>query len=903
MTPELWEEVEALFGNALEKDPSERETFVRSAARIPEIATEVLALLEAHERKSPFDGLDRPTRLGPWEIQSEIGRGGMGTVYRVRRADGQFEQEAAVKILSAHIRDRGGEARFLAERQLLAGLQHPCIARLLDGGLSEEGLPYFVMEYVPGLPIHEYCRKARLGVDEILDLFVQVCGAVQYAHQNLIVHRDLKPSNILVTAAGEPKLLDFGIAKLLDDAAGADADLTRFGARPLTPGYAAPEQLGGAPVTTSTDVYQLGVLLHEILVGRKPTGGDGWTTGSSADRASTGFPALPSRLVLSAEPRGDVAASEGGDTGAPARIEDARRRSRRLRGDLDSILLKALRPEPDRRYGTAGELADDISRHRARRPVRARRDTLLYRASSFLRRNALPLIGTAGAFLLISGFALGMERQARITAVERDRAEEVIDLMVGLFRGSDPAVAQGSDVTVREILDVGAERVRSGLEGQGEVRATLLEVVAEVYGSIDLMDPAIDLMAEAVEGYRSARGPDSPDLARSVRRLAMFQAQAGRFEEADTLLPLAWEMALSTTAPGSTERARAANDIGYAWQVRGELDKAEPLLVEALALRMGGGTSTGDPAATLVNLGWLRRARNDPDSAEVLFRKALALRRASGGGEELALASALEALARVLSDQGAFEAADSTVAEALAIRRALLPEGDLGIAALVSLEGNLLRRRGRPAEAEPLLREALEDRIEALGVDHFLVAEARNDLALAFQDQGNFQDALALLRRAWEGYRAWFGGDHSNTAVVETNLARLLMGLGQVEEAEERFAHALPTTRSAFPEARWVLGDQVSLGFLRCRPETLPQALGGLRDARDALRPTGGEAAPDEYLRAVNALASCLARHGSREEALSTVRESLEASGGRDDQDPYRAFALGLMSELQGEGR
>jgi serine/threonine-protein kinase len=917
VTPELWEEVQALFAEAMELDRNEWEGFVRSQASGSAVAEEVLALLDAHGQESPFDSLTteesrgrenpgraQDQRVGPWEIVGELGEGGMGTVYLVRRSDGQFDQQGALKILSAHLSGREAESRFLAERQILARLEHPQIARLLDGGLSPDGRPYFVMEYVQGLPIHRYCEERGLDVVERLRLFIKVCGAVQYAHQNLIVHRDLKPSNILITKEGEPKLLDFGIAKLLDDSFMAGpVDATRVGTRLLTPGYASPEQFSGLTVTTATDVYQLGVLLYEGLVGRRPYTMEGAGQEGAGVPPTGSQPARPSRAVLTGAEEAHSSRGREGSTRLPDRGAHARRLSRRLRGDLDDIVLKALRPEPDRRYGTAGELADDLDRHLRGRPVRARPDTLAYRTAKFVRRNALPLSAAFGGFLLVAGFGIGMSRQARRTAVERDRAEQVVEFLVGLFRSADPALARGDTITVREILDVGVVRVREELARQPEVQATLLEVLGEVYGSLGLLDPALGLMRESVQALRTTDGAHAADLARTLRRLAVLSAKAGRFQDADTLLPLAEGLTRDALDPGSLEYARALTDIGFSWQVRGRLELAEPLLEEALQVREAGGFPAADAEATLVNLGWLRRALNDPDSAEALFRRALTLREEKGGEGDLGLATSLEGLGRVLVDRGSLEAADSAISEALRIRLRILPREHHDIAGLLSQRGTVLLRHGRPDQAEPLFREVIEAHSAALGPDHFLVADARNDLALTLQELGRQQEAVEQFRQAWDGYRRQFGEAHSNTAVVESNLARALFRLDALPEAEKRFAHALAITREAFPGARWVAGDQVSLGLLRCRTDEFPVALADLREARDALRPPEGERGPDDYLRAVNALGSCLARHGEREEAMVTVRESLEASADREDQDPYRAFALGILAELEGAGR
>jgi tetratricopeptide (TPR) repeat protein len=911
VSPEDWAEIERLFGAAAERDAADREAFVRAQATAPDVAHEVLSLLAAHARSSVFDPLTarqdaldaRPptleagTRIGPWAVVHQLGAGGMGAVYLARRADGQFEHDAALKILGA---DMGQEieARFVAERQVLARLSHPNIARLLDGGVSGDGRPYFVMELVEGLPIDSHCDGHRLDIAARIRLFCTVCDAVQYAHQNLVVHRDLKPSNVFVTKLGLPKLLDFGIAKLLErpDSPVA-ARATRPGARILTPEYASPEQLHGFAITPASDVYQLGVLLHELLVGCRPVGG--FQTQSAGEQAEVPHAARrrPSQIVLGAD-----AAGRGGDETQAARRAAARsmtpeRLGRRLRGDLDDIVLKAIRIEPSRRYATAAALAEDLTRHLMRLPVRARPDTLIYRSGKFARRHAWGLAFAVGAFLLAVGFGVGMARQARRTAIERDRAEQVVEFLVGLFQSPDPALALGDTVTVRDVLDRGATRVRAELAGQPDVQATLLAVIGEVYATLGLHDSAARLVGDALASQRRAQGDAGPGIARTVRRLAMFETDAGRFESAAPLLDESLDRLRRTGRPGTEAYAGALTDIGFAWQVQGRLDLAEPLLDEALAGYEAQAAPTDGMGATLTNLGYLRLARGDADSAEALFERSVAVRRRLHGRDHPMVATSLEGLAQALVRRGALDAADSAAVEALRIRERILPKGHPLTAGLLGLRGSIRRRQGRLAEAESLFREVLGIRA-TLGEDHFLVAASRNDLALVLYDRGSYGEAERLFRLAWSGYRARYGTDHANTAIVELNLARLLFRTGARREAEERFAHALPIARAAFPGQRNFLSDLASLGALHCTG-TAAAGLAELREAADALSPTTAEpAARNDWLWASNALGSCLARHGQADEARRVLTRSLSASAERAGTDPYRAFALRLLDSL-----
>jgi len=823
MSVDRWVEVERLFAEALEFPEDRREAFVRATASHPDVAHEVSSLLAAHARPGLFDALtemagrdrelETATRLGAWEIVGELGRGGMGRVYRVRRADGQFQQEAALKILPSVAAGPDAESRFLAERQILARLSHRHIATLLDGGVSDDGRPWFVMERVDGVPLDAYCDHRRLGIDARLRIFLLVCGAVQYAHQNLIVHRDLKPSNILVAQDGEPRLLDFGIAKVLqDDAQGGDPAETRVGTRVLTPEYASPEQLRGDPVTTASDVYQLGLLLRRLLLGPGAPNGANSQLGAS----------LP-------------------------------------RGDLEAIVSKSLRPEPEERYGTAGQLADDVERHLAGLPVLALPDTWRYVSGKFVRRHALGLSAMAAAFMLVTGLALGMRRQAVETALERDRAERVVELLAGLFRSADPVQALGPETTVRDVMDQGVARVREELGTQPAVQATLLTVIADVYANLGLREQAIEVMGEGLAA--GARGLERDDLAmaRAERRLASLHAEAGNFAVADSLLPLV-EARLDALARASApaEHARALNEIGYAWQVIGRRDRAQELLETALATWASVPDAGEEPSAAYTNLGWLMLGRAELDSAEVLFRSGLALRREALGSGHPRVATSLEALSGVLTRQGKLEEAGRVVTEALQIRERALPPEHPSVLGLRLRQGEVFRREGRFEEAEAVIRDVLDAQIRTFGEPHFVIANTQNELAIVLRGQGRLAEAEPYLRASLEGYRRAFGDEHVNPAIIEVSLARLLRDVGKDAEAEGMYAHAIPILRSAFPTDRRMMNDLVDLGTIRCARD-LEAGLASIAEGIAALEAEGAGGA-ESHARALEARQTCVDR-------------------------------------------
>ncbi len=436
--------IESVFHAALEESPDSRESLIEEMlGGEPDLRAEVLALLAAHASSGPFDDIMSALgislaqsaqavtpeslagqRIGPYALERLLGHGGMGSVYLAARADGQFTQHVALKLHRGDtaFADRAAQNRLIAERQILARLSHPNIARLFDGGVTEDGRPYFVMEYVQGERIDSYCDRNRLGVAARLRFFTAVCDAVQYAHRNLVVHRDLKPSNILVTADGHVKLLDFGIAKVVSDEPAFERGVTAPGLRSLTPDYASPEQISGQPVTTTSDVYQLGLVLYELLSGRRALRLTSLSLPDVQRSVVSGIRRAPSAAIRDAESTAADGATSAEEI-ALARGLTPERLQRQLSGDLDSIVLTAARPEPDARYGSANDLAADIQRYLEGRPVRARRATLLYRALRFVRRNPITLAGATLVLFLTVSYASSLARESRRTARERDRAE------------------------------------------------------------------------------------------------------------------------------------------------------------------------------------------------------------------------------------------------------------------------------------------------------------------------------------------------------------------------------------------------------------------------------------------------------------------------------------------------
>ncbi|MEZ0335911.1 MAG: protein kinase, partial [Gemmatimonadales bacterium] len=576
-----WDEADRLFDQALELPPAERERWLDRTCDDPALRRQVLDLLRADAAAERFLELDgwrlaapllepaaesgHGLTIGPYRVLRELGRGGMGVVCLGERADGQFEQRVALKLIKRGMDSDEIHRRFLAERQILARLGHPHIARLLDGGVSAEGQPWFAIEYVEGKAITEHCSEHDLGVEERLQLFLKACEAVRYAHQHLVVHRDLKPSNILVTPDGQVKLLDFGIAKLLSQEPGAETGLTETGVRVMTPEYAAPEQVRGEPVTTATDVYALGTVLYELL------------TGQRAHRWESRTPGEMERIVCQIVPEAPSSVVDGG-------------RGKRLRGDLDTITLRALSKEPDRRYPTVEQLAADVRRHLAGQPVAARPDTWRYRATKFVARHRL---GVAAAVAIVLSLLAGLggtiwqarvaAERARVASAEAAKQRAVRDFLVQLFEASDPSQALGKELTASELLIRGRRNLDTALAGQPEVRAELLTVLGQVHRSLGQLSQADTLLGQAVALTRSLPGDVDRDLSARLTEWSDILVDLGKYDRADTLAREARDL-LQGRGGDDPALAQALRAVGNVVAAKGNPQQAESLAREALAI-------------------------------------------------------------------------------------------------------------------------------------------------------------------------------------------------------------------------------------------------------------------------------------------------------------------------------
>ncbi|HMB92174.1 MAG TPA: serine/threonine-protein kinase [Rhodothermales bacterium] len=879
MTPERWQQIDALFHEALSQPPEVRSAFLAEACGSDaDLREEVEALLQSddeslsvlHASREDLAGLlasERPAQgeqVGPYRLIEERGRGGMGAVYLAERADGQFEKKVALKLVKRGMDTDEILRRFRHERQILATLEHPHIARLYDGGVTDSGRPYLVMEFVDGQSINHYCDEKRLSVDARLGLFQTVCEAVQYAHQNLIVHRDLKPSNILVTSNGEVKLLDFGIAKLLDaEALDLSVPLTRPDMRVLTPEYAAPEQVRGEAITTATDVYALGVVLYELLTGSRPYQSTGRSASEIEQAVLEAEPERPSTAVTKEHARAGTTEPPTAQTLSALRATSVAHLQKRLRGDLDTILLKALQKEPARRYASAEAFLEDIKRHLAGLPIQAQPDTVRYRAQKFVQRHRFGVAAAAIFLLLLTGFATAMAFQQAATARERDRAaqerdkaEEVAAFLQDLFDASDPFLATTErldTLRVRDFLGRGAAKIQREMQGQPALQAEMLDVIGNVYLNLGLYDTALPLVTQGLEQRRTLYGHSHPDIAESLKSLAKtFEAQSD-YDLAEQHLRKALDM------------YRRKSD--------------------ALPLAL---------AQTLSGLGSVLRNKNHFDEAERLIQEALAIQRSHLGNEHLDVATSMLELGRIYQDQGKMVPAESLYRDVLSQQRTLLGPDHPEVASTLESLAVLFRQQANLEAAEPLQRETLALRQRVLGAEHPHTVTSMYELASLLRDKEDFDQALSLFRQVVELDRKALGETHHYVGLDLREVGLTFLRMKAYDNALETYRAALDILREALPENHADIAVTMSgIGYTYLQKGEPDRAEPILRDVLQMRIATLGE---DSWWTGVSksVLGDCLMQQGRHAAAEPLLLEGYTTL--RDGKGPTEAALQRLVT-------
>lgn len=795
------------------------------------------------------DGDDEPDEIRGYRVLRLLGEGGMGEVFEAEQV-GAVRRRVAIKVIKRGMDSRRIVNRFEAERQALAMMDHPGIARIFDAGLTEDHRPYFAMEYVEGVPITEYCDEHRLSIRRRIELFVQVCRAVQHAHLKGIIHRDLKPTNILVTLQdGEPvpKVIDFGLAKAMSEPLTEREMKTEMGQLLGTMEYMSPEQadLGSPDIDTRTDVYSLGVVLYQLLAGTLPFESKELMQGGywrALRRIREEEAERPSRkTTTSADPE---------EAAEKRHLHDSKELCKRLAGDLDWIVLKAVAKDRAGRYETVNGLALDLERHLNDEPVTAASPTIRYRLGKFVRRHRMGFSASVALVALIIAFGVAMAFQAKRIAEERDRAnleaataEESLEFMVDIFEVVDPEENRGNTITAREVLDSGAEQLKLRLDEQPLVRARLLDTIGNVYLKLGLSERAEPLIEDALEIRQRELPPSSQELAVSWQRIADLHEAQGARDQGEAAARRAVEIVRSTSGEESREMAGALRTLGWALLKQDRHEEAEPILRRALELRQK------------------FLAPDDPEVGQSLYD-----------------------VGALLYHQGKYDESETVLNRSLEIYEAKFGSSHLRVRAILNMLGGVALADGRLEDGERYFRRAAQIIESVMGAEHRRLASALNNLAVILDAQGKYEEAESMIDRSLEIYRASLGEEHEEYGTALGNLAWNSYRQNEYERAVELYEEALAIYSDT-------VGESHSLYATVLRDYAL--TLGQNGEARRALdlvdrslairRDTFGEAHP--------AVADCYRVKGDLHRELGEYAESESAL----------KRALSIYSEILGD--
>ncbi len=738
---------------------------------------------------------DHPKQIGPYRILDTLGEGGMAVVYLAEQTD-PIKRQVAIKIIKLGMDTKQVTARFESERQALAVLDHPNIAKVFDGGITDAGRPYFVMERVHGIPITDYCDNARLNTRERIELFLDVCSAVQHAHLKGLVHRDLKPSNILVAATdGKPqvKIIDFGIAKATGASFTEKTLFTKIGQIVGTPQYMSPEQAGitGLDVDTRSDIYSLGVVLYELLVGALPL-----------DLAALGEQAIRLALLEKDPPKPSTRITQLDDTKeeiAKARATDVQSLRRQLTGDLDWIVLRAMAKDRTRRYETANALAMECQRFLQHQPVLARPPSPGYVLRRFVRRNRTSVIAASVAILAVIvgataatiGFIRATEAE-KVAVREAETARQTADFLVELFRVSDPSEARGNSITAREILDRGADRVRQELSSQPEVQSAMMNTMGAVYANIGLYGESQTLLDNALAASESIYGRHSTEVAQALFDLGELARYRGNYAQAESLHRESLSIRREIPATGDLRVAASLHGLGLALYYGSKYEEAEAALRESLELYSADPDAKAEYIASVQSsLAGLMHSTSRYDEAEALFKRSLSLFRQRYGDYHPEVASDLSDLALIYQDVGRLDEAEAAFEESIGIFRKLYQDEHPFIAETEAHLASVLADKGDAEGAEALYRGSIAMLERTVGNEHMLTARAYDSLGLFLLSQRRYDEAEPQLLESVSLHRSLLGDRHINTGRAINNMAALLFLKGDYARAEPYFRESL----------------------------------------------------------------------------------------------------------------
>lgn len=895
-----WQRVRALFAEANALPAARRDAFLRDQCGDDEaLYDEIVVLLEhtdqsddaisdivrdaakAMVKPEPNARLDE--RVGNYRLIRVIGTGGMGSVYLAERVDEQFEHRVAIKILHPHRRDPSLVARFRAERQLLANLDHPNIARLLDGGETEEGVPYFVMEYVDGLPIDSFCDERRLSVAERLRLFQKICSAANYAHRNLVVHRDIKPSNILVGTDGEPKLLDFGIAKILDESAlHYTVAVTREGVSAMTPEFASPEQVRGESISTATDIYSMGVLLYRMLCGHTPYQPKNELAIELARAIVEDKPSPPSTaLTLDQEAGGQTQ-----DAISAARGTSVVRLRNRLQGDLDNIVLMTLRKEPERRYVSALALSEDIEHYLAHRPISARPDSLVYRSSKFVRRNRVGVAATLVMAGLLSSAAMQVVQQRDRAAIAAAQSDEVVAFLSDLFEGASPAVAQGDEMTAANLLEAGVREVDS-LSEQPAVQARLYDIMGESYNWIGDFERALALTLQSL-ALREERLPYDPDaIANTLRNIGENYRLIGDLEQAEQLMLRSAALYREAHGENDANVAFVLGRLGEIYRMQRHPEVAVDTLQQGVDIMRNLGREKDSEGIDI--RGNLAIALDDAGritEAEIIQRVVVADSRVVDGPKHPNTTIRIANLGLMQMRMGQFDVASRNIAERYDLVNEIWSSDPQQLIRAALTQGTILSDLGRFSAALEYYEEGLALALEHFGREHFRYAAALRVMGAWHVETAEFAAAESLLQDSLDILSAAGRDRSSEAARARYWLASAKLGLQKLAEGEA-------ISRDALTQP-----DTMSVAVLTQQKRVLAEILGAQGRADEAVQLFAEAISEREALRGpenvgliyfLTPAARQFRRTGDVQQALALAQRAYALSGVISPANNWRA--------------
>ncbi len=840
-----WEQIQTLFHDAADLPQPEQRAFLQTACGGDDgLMADVLALLAEDARGASL--LDRDLaqvahqmlgeanlpfkEFGPYRIKQRLGEGGMGVVYLAERDD--LGSQVAIKILRDAWLSPARRERFASEQRMLAQLNHPSIARLYDADTLADGTPCIVMEYVEGVALTEYCSQHQCSIEERLRLFACVCEAVQYAHQHAVIHRDLKPSNILVKPDGTVRLLDFGIAKHMESLE-VPVDQTMTGLRLMTPAYAAPEQIRGDRVGIHTDVYSLGVILYELLTGRRPFDLANLTPGEAETVIVQRDPEKPSL----------AARRMTGPQGAGTHVPSA---SKTSWADLDVLCLTAMHKDIQRRYRSVEALIRDIDHYLNGQPLEARPDSVRYRLGKFIRRNRRAVSAAALGFTVVVGlvvfFTVRLAKARNVALAEAARTQRIQRFMLNLFQGGDEAAGPSDSLRVVTLLDRGVQEARA-LDGAPAVQAELYQTLGGIYQKLGKFDQADSLLRSALDQRRKLFGPDNAEVAESLVALGLLRTDQAQYEEAERLVREGLEISRRKLPSTHPAVAKATFALGKVLEDRGTYDQAIQVLEQAVQLQSAPDAAASDLAASLSELANTHFYAGHYDISDSLNRRVLTMNRELHGERHPLVADTLINLGAIQFQLGHYRESERFNRQALDIVQSWYGKDHPETADTMTILGQSLTYQKRYDEATALLQQSLGILERFYGPVHPRVAYALNELGNVAIRQEKLDDAEAYFTRVISIYRSVYGDQHYLIGIAQSNLGGVYFERKEYVRAEQLFREALQTYARTLPP------DHLSVGISRIRlggallgeqryPEAEVESLAGYEILRKQTSPT-----------------------------------------------------------------